>query len=82
MSYVLLWANRWLGPTVQKLTCVSRRGLRNEMEKLGERATAAVIALFVKRKSDQPRGPLCLFERLQTELVQAHAADVWSVSEF
>ena len=82
MSYVLLWANRWLGPTVQKLTCVSRRGLRNEVQKLGERATAAVIALFVKRKSDQPRGPLCLFGRLQTELVQAHAADVWSVSEF
>ena len=82
MSYVLLWANRWLGPTVQKLMCVSRRGLRNEMKNLGERATAAVIALFVKPKSDQPRGPLCLFERLQTELVQAHAADVWSVSEF
>ena len=60
----------------------NRRGLRNEMKKLGERATAAVIALFVKPKSDQPRGPLCLFERLQTELVQAHAADVWSVSEF
>ena len=52
------------------------------MEKLGERATAAVIALLVKRKSDKPRGPLCLFERLQTELVQAHAADVWSVREF
>ena len=54
-----------------------RLGLRNEVEKLGEMATAAVIAFFVKRKSDQPRGPLYLFERLQTELVQAHAADVW-----
>ena len=52
------------------------------MEKLGERVTAAVIALLIKRKSDQPRVPSCLFERLQTELVQAHAADVWSVIEF
>ena len=61
MSYVLLWANRRLGPTEPKIG-VSRRGLRNEVEKLGERATAAVIALFENRNRISPVG-LCAYLR-------------------